>query len=108
MSYDEDTEDEEEEDEEFEEECSICQYTLDEEIDVGISFEEKESENDITICKGCLAQILKKAQVNLPQSVKVVEKIVEKPVEKIIYKTIDKNGNEIDGYRQETYRTKFD
>jgi hypothetical protein len=98
---DEDNEQEEQEEEQDEINCNICQYDC-EARDIAISFEEKESENQIDICKDCLRQILKQAKVT-PET-KIVEKIVEKPVEKIIYRTIDKNGNEVGG----TNKTKFD
>lgn len=95
---------------EFEEEnevtCNICQNDLSPSRAGTLNFTEKDSEEDVTICRECLSQIASKAKFAVSTETKVVEKIVEKPVEKIVYKTIDKNGNEIGGENFKT--TKFD
>jgi len=91
--------------EESEVTCNICQSDISPSRAGTLSFTEEESDEEVSICRECLAQILKKARVSVNTEVRVVEKIVEKPIEKIVYKTIDKNGNEI-GIN--TSKTKFD
>lgn len=85
--------------------CNICQNDISPSRAGTLTFTEEDTDEEVFICRECLAQILKKAKVSVQTETKIVEKIVEKPVEKIVYKTIDKNGNEI-GIN--TSKTKFD
>jgi len=85
--------------------CNICGSDISPSRPGTLNFTEDDSDEDVTICKECLAQISKKAKFAVQTETKIVEKIVEKPVEKIVYKTIDKDGNEIG---VDTSKTRFD